>query len=171
MDYEIRKASLRDMPNIEAIYANARAFMAERGNPSQWGASRPALARLRQDVAQGNLYVITKEETIHGVFAFILGDDPTYHVIMGGSWHSERPYGTLHRVAGDGSGGIFSAAVDYASRQIDYLRVDTHEKNRPMQNAIARAGFWYCGTILTDDGTPRMAFDRLREQNVSAINV
>ena len=37
MDYEIRKASLRDMPNIEAIYANARAFMAERGNPASGG--------------------------------------------------------------------------------------------------------------------------------------
>jgi len=161
MKYTVRPAREEDLPRIEEIYAGARAFMAARGNPTQWGTSHPPRALLERDIAQGNLYVLAEGESIHGVFAFLLGEDPTYAAIYGGAWHSEGPYGTIHRVAGDGSGGILAAAVEFAAGRSRYLRIDTHADNTVMQRAIEKQGFRLCGKILTDDGSPRIAYDRM----------
>lgn len=159
MKYSVRPAQTADLQRIEEIYASARAFMAANGNPNQWGTTHPPKALLKEDIAAGNLYVLTDGETIHGVFAFFLGQDPTYAEIYDGAWHSDRPYGTIHRVAGDGSGGILRATVEFAGQLCNYLRIDTHYDNIVMQRAIEKQGFQRCGTILTDDGTPRIAFD------------
>lgn len=159
MEYLVRKAETGDMPRMEEIYARARAFMVRTGNPNQWGTTHPPKTRLERDIAEGNLYVITAGNEIHGVFAFLVGEDPTYRMIYHGAWRSERPYGTIHRVAGDGSGGILHTAVEFAGQRCDYLRIDTHQDNTVMQRAIKKQGFQKCGTILTDDGTPRIAYD------------
>lgn len=161
MDYQVRKAGEGDWEAITAIYASARKFMAQAGNPGQWGTNHPDEEQLRQDIAAGELYVLTDGDTIHGVFAFLLRPDPTYGVVYGGDWHADRPYGVLHRVAGDGSGGILHAAVAYAEQFTDCLRIDTHEKNLPMQRSIAREGFQKCGIIHLLNGEPRIAFDRV----------
>lgn len=159
MTYSIRLAESEDLPRIAEIYAGARAFMAANGNPGQWGTNHPSQQQLAQDICSRVLYLLEDGLGIHGVFAFLLGEDPTYRVIYNGAWHYELPYGTIHRVAGDGSGGIFSAIVAFARKRCTYLRIDTHTCNQPMRRAIQRAGFQPCGTILTEDGSPRLAFD------------
>ena len=159
MKDHIRTATMEDLPRIQQLYAGARAFMAASGNPGQWGSRHPARQVVERDIQQGNLYVLEGEKGIRGVFAFLLGEDPTYQRIYDGAWHHALPYGTLHRVAGDGSGGVLAAAVAFARQRCTYLRIDTHEQNTPMRRAIERAGFHPCGTILTDDGSPRLAFD------------
>lgn len=159
MPDSIRLAEPEDLPRITEIYAGARAFMAANGNPEQWGTSYPSRQQLLQDIRSRVLYLLEDDRGIHGVFAFLLGKDPTYQVIYDGAWHYDLPYGTIHRVAGDGSGGIFSAIVTFARKRCPYLRIDTHTCNRPMRRAIQRAGFRPCGTILTQDGSPRLAFD------------
>ena len=104
-----------------------------------------------------------KQEQIAGVFAFILGEDPTYQEIRQGAWHSDQPYGAVHRVASDGSThGLTKACFDFCTKIIDYIRIDTHENNKPMQGALQKYGFRECGIIHTDDGTPRIAFDYLK---------
>lgn len=158
MDYTVRKAKTQDLTWIEEIYAAARAFMAANGNPNQWGTHNPPHAQLVQDIDEGKLYVITDGETIHGVFFFWIGEDPTYTEING-AWHSDSPYGTIHRIAGDGSGGILRAAVAFAKQYIGHLRIDTHEDNKVMQRAIQKAGFQRCGIIHIADGSPRIAYD------------
>ena len=160
MNYAIRLARNEDLPEILKIYSGAREFMAKNGNPNQWGKTNPPLSQLEKDIQEGNLYVAETDGTIHGVFAFLLGQDPTYREILG-SWGSDAPYGTIHRIASDGSGGIFHACVVFCSGIIPYLRVDTHEKNTPMQRAILREGFLRRGIIHIADGTPRIAYDRL----------
>lgn len=161
MDYTVRKAKWEDLPRIEEIYAYARQFMAETGNPNQWGKHHPPAARLKKDIEQGDLYLVTDEKGIHGVFYFFIGDDPTYGVIEGGAWRSDTPYGTIHRIAGDGSGGILRTAVEFGKKQIGHLRIDTHEDNKVMQRAVAKQGFQKRGIIKTDDGSPRIAYDLL----------
>lgn len=159
MNYQIRLAKEADLPDVVKIYSNARAFMANRGNASQWGTHYPPVEQTEEDIAGGMLYVLSEDETIHGVFSLIRGEDPTYREIYNGAWHYDLPYAAIHRVAGDGSGGIVSAMINHVLVHHDYIRIDTHEHNLPMQRALARTGFVYCGTILTDDGTPRLAFD------------
>lgn len=157
--YCVRLAELRDLSKIEEIYAFARSFMEETGNPNQWGKTNPPIAQLLQDIADKRLYVIVQEDMIHGVFYFYIGEDPTYSVIHDGGWHSNRTYGTIHRIAGDGSGGILKTAVSFCRQQIDCLRIDTHHDNVVMQNAVMKCGFRRCGIIYIADGTPRIAYD------------
>ena len=161
MNYLIRNAVIQDLPRIEEIYAYARGFMARTGNPNQWGTTTPAHDLLVQDIEKQLLHVIEERGTIHGVFYFHIGEDPTYSVIEDGCWRSSARYGTIHRIAGDGSGGILRAAVNYAEKQINHLRIDTHKDNLVMQHALAKQGFEKRGIIYIEDGSPRIAYDRL----------
>lgn len=163
MVYSIRPAAESDLPRILEIYEYARDFMARTGNPNQWGKTNPAPAVLERDIAQGRLNVLEEEGRIHGVFYYFLGDDPTYAVIEGGGWSREAPYGTIHRIAGDGSGGVLRTAVGYALDRCPYLRIDTHRDNHVMQGALAKLGFHRCGTIYLASGSPRIAFDLYQE--------
>lgn len=159
MEYDIRKAGWTELAAVEAIYAYARGFMAENGNPHQWGKTNPPRDMLEEDIRQGKLYVLTHEGVIHGVFYFSLGEDPTYRVITEGEWLRNTPYGTIHRIASDGSGGILAAAVKFAGKQIGHLRMDTHRDNRIMQHALQKQGFQYRGIIHVADGTERLAYE------------
>lgn len=157
--YQIRKATAGDLPVIESIYAYARAYMARSGNPNQWGNIHPKKEQLEEDIWLGNLYVAEDNQGIHGVFAFIFGEDPTYAYMEDGAWHYSEPYGTIHRIASDGRGGIFSAALAYCRKQISYLRIDTHHDNKTMQHVVEKHGFRRCGIIYVADGSPRIAYD------------
>ena len=164
MEYQIRKAQWEDLPRIEEIYAYARQFMAETGNPNQWGKTTPQTSLLEDDIQKGLLFVLIKENTIHGVFYFYIGIDPTYGVIDDGQWRSDTPYGTIHRIAGDGTGGVLAAAVNFARKQINHIRIDTHHDNKIMQSAVVKYGFQRCGIIYLENGSPRIAYDLLTEE-------
>ena len=162
MQYTIRMAQSSDLFRLEEIYAGARRFMAENGNPNQWGTMHPPREQLERDIEQDKLYVIADEYLIRGVFFFSLGEDPTYAKIFDGKWSSNQPYGTIHRIAGDRSGGILRAAVAFAKTQIGYIRIDTHADNIVMQNALNKLGFQQCGIIYVEDGSPRIAYDLIK---------
>ena len=158
--YGIRKAQITDWNAIQAIYAGARKFMAQTGNPNQWGKDRPPEKTLEKDISEGNLYVLTRDGIIHGVFAFLLGEDPTYGYIDG-AWRSNTPYGTIHRIASDGSGGVLKAAVAFCSGICPHIRIETHRDNHIMRERITRNGFQECGIIYLENGDPRIAYELL----------
>lgn len=164
MEYTVRKAKPQDLNRIEEIYAFARKFMEETGNPNQWGKTNPPTTQLVQDIADGTLFVILSGNTIHGVFFFWIGEDPTYARMDGGTWRSDTAYGTIHRIAGDGSGGILKTAVSFGKRQIGHLRIDTHEDNHVMHSAVSKLGFQRRGVIYLADGAPRIAYDLLSDE-------
>jgi len=158
---KVRKATKEDLPEIARIYDRARAFMRETGNPNQWGKNHPHISTLEADIALGQLYLLEDNMTLCGVFAFIIGEDPTYRVIDG-AWHSDEPYGTIHRIAASGKkGGVFSACIEFCEKRIGYLRIDTHERNLIMQHLVVKHGFRPCGIIHLADGSPRLAYDRI----------
>ena len=161
MEYTVCPAQLPDLGRIQEIYGYAREFMAKHGNPNQWGKTYPPIEQLRRDITEEKLFVITDGQRIHGVFYFWIGKDPTYRRIVG-TWRSDRPYGTIHRIAGDGSGGILKTAVAFAEEKIGHLRMDTHEDNRVMQSALAKLGFQPSGIIYLEDGSPRIAYDYIK---------
>ena len=157
-----RPAVMGDMPSLLRIYAAARDFMARTGNPDQWGSTKPTEAELRQEINAGRLCILeTVEGRARAAFVFFTGEDPTYKVIDG-AWGTDGEYAVLHRVASDGTvGGVLAAAVRFACRHFPVIRMDTHEKNAPMQGALARSGFQYRGIIRLADGQPRLAFERV----------
>ncbi len=138
--------------------------MADTGNPHQWGTTTPATSQLEDDITKGDLYVLMHDSIIHGVFYFYIGEDPTYGNIEDGQWRSNTPYGTIHRIAGDGSGGVLAAAVAFGKTKINHIRIDTHHDNIIMQHAIAKQGFQRSGIIHLENGSPRIAYDLLIEQ-------
>lgn len=133
--------------------------MRESGNPNQWGSSNPSEEILLEDIRREQLYVILDQGIIHGAFALVPGEDPTYIKIYGGNWSFHEPYHTVHRLASDGSGGIFSACLEFCRGRCGYLRIDTHRDNRIMLGLLERAGFRRCGMIYLQDGSERIAYD------------
>ena len=98
-----RGAVRGDLPQILQIYAHAREAMAASGNPTQWGDNFPPQELLEEDIDSNRLFVDVVNGQLLGVFAFILGVDPTYQVIEGGAWLNDAlPYGTIHRLASSG---------------------------------------------------------------------
>ena len=163
---QIRHTQPEDLDRIMEIYAHARKFMAEHGNPRQWGATCwPPEALLRDDIQNGHSYVCTKDGRIIGTFYFIHGEDiePTYRQIEDGAWIGDSAYGVVHRIAGDGSTrGIGAFCLDWAYAQCGHLRVDTHGDNHVMQNLLEAIGFERCGTIyVVEDNDPRIAYEKV----------
>ena len=158
----IRHAAESDLPRILGIYGTARQFMRQTGNMTQWINGYPSEPLLRQDIINGDLYVMEDAGGVYGAFAFILGDDPTYAHIEGAWQDTATPYGTIHRIGSDGTHrGVLHECVDWALGRISHLRVDTHADNHVMQRCILREGFSCCGVIHIADGTPRVAFERI----------
>lgn len=157
--YRIRKAEMSDLPRILEIYAHAREFMAKTGNPNQWNTTYPPKSMMEADIPAGNLFVV-ENQRIHGVFAYFTEPDPTYAYIENGAWLDDNPYGTIHRVASDGSGGVFSAVLAFAEARNPHVRIDTHHDNKVMQHVLEKHGFTSRGIIYLEDGDPRIAFEK-----------
>lgn len=162
---EIRKTVPADLPAVMAIYAYARQFMADHGNPRQWGPTRwPPEDLIRRDMAAGKSYVCTEGERLLAVFFFDMGEDvePTYRDIEGGQWADPSPYGVVHRIAAaEGTRGAGRFCLQWAFDQCGHLRMDTHGDNMPMQNLLKKLGFRYRGIIhVVEDDDPRLAFEK-----------
>lgn len=158
----IRPANEQDMDSILSVYETARRYMAQSGNPTQWGNRYPERATLMEDIALRQLYVDEEDSRIRAVFMFCVGDDPSYALIKNGAWKNDGPYGTIHRVASDGhTKGAFSRCVNYCKSLIGNLRIDTHTDNHTMRHLIEKHEFEYCGTIFTEDGSPRLAYQHI----------
>ena len=61
MNYTVRKAIREDLPRIEEIYAYARKFMADNGNPNQWGTTTPPTYQLEDDIEKGLVGALISE--------------------------------------------------------------------------------------------------------------
>lgn len=156
----IRLALTNDLESILAIFEIAKVFMKEAGNPTQWNAHYPGRPLLESDILKKQLYVITDETAcIHGAFVLAMGTDPTYNYIEDGEWLNDNTYGTIHRLASDGSiKGLGSLCFDYCKTIIADLRCDTHHDNTPMQQVLIKNDFKECGVIYVDDGSKRLAY-------------
>ncbi len=163
---KIRKTIEADLGRVMEIYAYAREFMAEHGNPRQWGANNwPPEELIYGDIKSGSSYVCLNDEgKVIGIFFYIYGQDiePTYRKITNGNWLDNSPYGVVHRIASDGSEkGIGSFCINWAYEQCGHIRIDTHGDNVVMQGMLKKLGFIHCGTIYVDvDDDPRLAYEK-----------
>lgn len=154
-------AKEEDLPRIMEIYDIAKAYMRANGNPNQWNGAYPDPETLRTDIEKQRLYVYKKDGRIHGVFMLLLEEEPTYAYIEDGSWREERPYGTIHRLAGGGEvRGLFAKCVAFCESKVKYLRADTHFDNHTMQHLLEKNGFERRGIIYLKNGDPRIAYQK-----------
>jgi hypothetical protein len=158
---EIRKTTSDDLDKVMIIYKNARQFMREHDNPTQWSGGWPAREQIEKDIEQGTSYVCTHNGKIAGVMCFLIGNDPTYAVIEKGKWLSDDAYAVVHRIASSGEfKGTGSFMMQWAFDNFGNVRVDTHEDNYVMQNMLKKLGYTYCGIIHLENGDPRLAYQK-----------
>lgn len=164
---KIRHAQQKDYSRILEIYAHAREFMKQTGNPRQWGDVWPPADVIQNDINEQKNYVYVDDQDVaHAVFYYRYGDhcDPTYDVIHDGSWKEETPYGVVHRIASDGEiRGAGKECIRWAMEKSGHLRIDTHGDNKVMQKVVTSLGFEYCGIIyVEEDNDPRFAYEYIR---------
>ena len=158
----IRKARPEELDRIMEIYKTAQDFMIATGNPTQWARNYPTRELISDDIAGERFYVDEEDGKIHGCFMFRVFEDPTYGRIDDGEWLSDEPYGVIHRVASDGeTHGLMVRIVPFCEGIIKHLRIDTHADNRVMQRQILKNGFTRRGIVYMEDGSPRIAYEKL----------
>ena len=159
----IRKAIDSDLLEIKKIVAKARDIMKSSGNVNQWVDGYPTREVLLADVRSGNAYLLFREDKAIAYFAMIDGPDPTYNFIAEGNWLNNDSYGVLHRIASNGEAkGVFKEILIYASEHYSNIRIDTHHDNKIMQRLLEKNGFVYCGIIFLTNGSPRLAYQRIK---------
>ena len=159
----IRKAIESDLLEIKNIVDKARELMKSSGNINQWVDGYPSIDVLLSDIRSGNAYLLLRENKAVAYFAMIDGPDSTYNFIAEGNWLNDESYGVLHRIASNGEAkGVFKEILLYASEHYSNIRIDTHHDNKIMQRLLEQNGFVYCGVIFLADGSPRLAYQRIK---------
>jgi RimJ/RimL family protein N-acetyltransferase len=160
----IRPATYNDLDAAAKIYDDARAFMRESGNPTQWAGVYPGKDDIEEGIEKGTSYVCEDKGEVVATFHFEANaDDPTYHKIYDGCWKNDHPYAVIHRIAVKYHGrGIADFCFNECFKILPNIKIDTHKDNIPMQRSLQKNGFEYCGIIYVKDGTPRAAFQKTK---------
>ena len=161
----IRKSGKEDIPYILPVIESAREYMRLNNNHNQWINGYPGEKEVVNDICAGNSYVgLDMKGEIVMTFAFIKGEEPTYRNIYEGEWLNNEEYGTIHRIASNGKvKGVLNAACNFCFQKVGNIRIDTHEDNVPMLRALENLSFLRCGIINCQDGSPRIAFQKIKE--------
>ena len=161
----IRRAAESDFQSILSLIDSGRRIMRESGNPGQWPEGKPEPEKIRNDIENGNSWIVEENGVPAATFAFIEGPDPTYARIDGGAWLNEEPYYVIHRIARSQSArGVFRTVMDWCFGRTGNIRIDTHKDNAIMRHCLESYGFRYCGIIYLENGDERLAYQLFREK-------
>ena len=168
----LRKAEEGDIPRILKITEDARASL-RKYRVDQWQGEYPTREIFENDIRIGECYVICHGDEVAAFFVHSEREEPTYADITDGKWTADMPYCVLHRAAvaaeyrGTGLSAQLIKFVEQLTRDCGRraVRVDTHKKNKPMQNLLREAGFRYRGNILINSepghDPHRQAFEKI----------
>ena len=148
------------------IILQGKSFQREQGF-IQWTDDYPNRSTIEEDIEKGIGYVVKAENRIAGYMCIDFSGEPAYENIEG-KWHSDLPYGVIHRMAFDKAfRGIGLADITFSliekfclKKGVSYIRIDTDFPNKRMQHILKKNGFKNCG-VITLRGSGRLAFDKL----------
>ena len=160
----IRPATMADVDAADKIYAAAKTFMREAGNPNQWTGDYPSGYDVESGIEKGTSYVCEDEGEVVATFHLDLNaDEEDYHEIFEGEWKNDIPYAVIHRIAVKYHGrGIIDFCFEECFKLVPNLRIDTHEDNLPMRKCLIRCGFEYCGVVYLKGVGKRLAYQKVR---------
>lgn len=165
---EFRKAVESDIEEIMNIIKGAQEYLKDQG-VDQWQNGYPNHETIKSDIDNGYGYVLLKDGGLVGTVAIIFEGEKTYDYIEEGNWLTNGKYCTIHRIAvdtevkGQGLSGVILKNVEEISleKEIKSIKVDTHRDNQAMQSFLTKNGFRYCGIIYLEDGSERLAFEKV----------
>lgn len=164
----LRRTEEQDLDRVMEIIKQAQDYF-KKSNIDQWQDHYPTIQTIREDMANGDSYVLVNDETIMATTVISFEGEETYEHIDHGKWLSLGEFAVIHRLAVDNTYkglGISSEIIRNAERMcvergIHSIKVDTHEQNLSMQRLLQKNDFSYCGVIYLQDGSPRVAFEKL----------
>ena len=165
---EFRQAKISDLDQIVEIIELSKKYLKET-KVDQWQDGYPAKEDLRRDIESGNSYVLTNKDEILATTVISLDGESTYNSIFNGEWITNEDYIVMHRVAVHDKykgKGIFKELIKEAenlalNKGISSIKIDTHRDNISMQRAVVKNDFKKCGIIYLEDGSERIAFEKV----------
>ena len=167
-----RQGTVEDMDDIIRIVGDARASL-KKHKVDQWQGDYPAAEHFIPDMDRGECYVVLHGDEIAAFFTLSVLEEKCYDEITDGKWTADLEYCTLHRiaVAKEYRGGeMANFVIDCVENQARVygrrsIRVDTHKKNKAMQNLLRDRGFRYRGNVLVSSepghDPARQAFEKI----------
>lgn len=165
---EFRKSKIEDIPMMMEIIKQAQNYFKSK-DIDQWQDGYPNEENLREDIIQGESYVMLLDDKIVATAVISFRGESTYNEIYRGNWLSDREYAVVHRVAvnDDYKGqGLSHKIIEFSQKKCKELgyssiKIDTHKDNFVMRSLLEKNGFKYCGIILLEDGAERVAYEKL----------
>lgn len=163
---DIRKAEKTDIAQILTIMNQAKHYFKANCIP-QWQNGYPEEIDVVDDLSNDGAYVAVDGNLVVG-YCFIKEMIDHNYDLIEGQWLNDLPYVVMHRTCilddykGHGIAGMF---IQIALQLADNIRADTHELNTSMRKMLEKHQFIACGTIYVEDGTPRVAYQRVNEMN------
>ena len=151
---DIRKIRLDEIEEVMEIIKDAKELL--RQTSSQWQDGYPNRGIMIEDINNERLYGEYIDSMLVGIAALVKGINIDYDYIEG-KWlldHSSNDL-VIHRLAVRNNyhhlkiaDSLFDFAYKYAQdNNIKSIKIDTHEKNKPMQVVCLRNGYKECGII------------------------
>lgn len=159
---QIRLAEYEDLAFINETCAHVREETLKCHPLGQWPDGFPARVDIEDHITANECYIVSDDFGPLGFFIFSSIPYNTYERIDG-QWRSNSDYHTIQRISASRGRGIAHAIFRFAASHADYIRCDTHEINGAMRHALEEFGFHECGTIETEYGTTRVAYDWIKE--------
>jgi len=160
-------ATEENIIGIVNIIKQAQAYFNEK-KIDQWQDNYPNLETVMSDVSNKNGYVLLKDNAVVGTVVVTFDGDNNYKYIYDGKWITNNKYAVIHRMAIDSNYkglGLSSIIIKYIEeiclkKRINSIKIDTHEENMSMIKLLEKNGFKYCGIILLEDESKRIAFEK-----------
>jgi ribosomal protein S18 acetylase RimI-like enzyme len=168
---EIREATYADLDQIWQLRLETTELLKSRGI-DQWQYVDPKIETFKKDIELHEFFIAEENKEIIGMISIKSGIEHTYDTIYEGQWNFNLPYLTIHRLAVKKSklgSQVSKELLTYAEKHakkmtINYIRIDTHEKNKYAIRLFESFGYIHCGWILlvqAKGDLKRLAFDKI----------
>lgn len=148
----VRKATLRDLPEVAALFQKAIRHMEERGI-RQWDELYPDEATLAHDIKDGVMYLLWIEGGLAAAFVLNRECDPEY---ASGNWRGSAPsFGVVHRLCvnpgfqGQGLGTRAMTAAEALAKSggLESVRLDAFSQNPAALRLYQKLGYSKVGEV------------------------
>lgn len=167
---EVLIAKKDDLKDIFALIKDAKNILKQNGIP-QWQKDYPTIHDLEKDIQNQTMMILKRKKETIACANLSLEPDPFYQEIEG-NWLQEDLYASLHRIAvksnvhGQGYGQKFIAELEKIAKEKGAysIRIDTHPLNQSMKTLLDKRHYHYCGLVVVQDKTSRIAYEKLLSQ-------
>ena len=166
----IRLATLADLNDIMQVIDDAKELL-RNSNSLQWNGSDgyPNVQTFINDINNGICYIACDEDKIVGTVSIQKEKDLNYEAVPN-IWNFTTYY-SIHRIAVKKEyyhKGVAPLLIEFSEsfakeNNIDSIRVDTHEINKPMRRLLEKSNYVHVGTIYllrTNIDNERLAFEK-----------